>query len=322
MWGNAKGWIISLILAVALGAALARSAVPYQTTAPTRDPALAIATSRISLATLPTSLVPADDPCDAGDNYRAALDAYLKNPAPYDTFRTHAELDRLGEIPAIDQIVGGTHCALMKFFQTHPADLVDYQTTHPQIDSLRKLGELTLAVGILYRIDAKYDQSRKYLDAGFSLGSKLFQERLTFEEFGAGVGLMRSAVQAIAGVAKLQNNSVLTDQCEKLMKDLDALGQKSLEAYKIIGSIDENYSAKYAGDLIEIAQSYQADPMWRVEAVKHLGHYKFNSANRGDQLAARNLIEQLCKRRDIDPALTTAAIAARDLSIEQHHLTR
>ena len=90
MWGNTRGWIISVILTVLMGAALARSAMPYASTSPTHDPAVTIALQPVALPIPATDLVAADQPCDAADNYLVALESYQSNPAPYDTFRTPA----------------------------------------------------------------------------------------------------------------------------------------------------------------------------------------------------------------------------------------
>lgn len=322
MWGNTRGWIISIILTVLMGAALARSAMPYSSTPPTHDPAVAIALQPVALPTPPTDLVAADQPCDAADNYLVALESYQSNPTPYDTFRTPASLSRLPQVPALDLILKATHCAGMNLFRTRPAQVVSYYGEHPQLDQIRKLGELTLAVGVLYRRDKNYPDADRYLDAGFSLGAHLFQERVTFEEMSSGLGLMHSAVDEMKAVAKDRGDASAMPRLDAFEKQLSAYGQKQLDAYRIVGAVDEDFAGKYAGDILEIAGDSKADTMWRVEAIKHIGHYQYSSQSRGDQVKARLLLQKLASATDVPPAIHTAATEARDLTIEQHRSTR
>jgi hypothetical protein len=322
MFGNARGWIISLFIAIAMGMALARSAQPYRISAPTHAAEVSLAMKPIALPIAPGTIVPANDPCDAGDIYRAAMQAYERDPASYESFRTHPSLDRITDVPAVEQIVKATHCSLMTLFRNQPAALIDYRPEHPPLVAIRKLGDATLAIGLLYRMEKKDADARKHLEAGFALGAKLFQERVTFEEMGVGIGLMRSAADAMASLATEQGDATRAAACAGFSKQANAYSEQLIETYKIIGSIDEDYAGPYAGDLFEIAQSYQAEPMWRVEAIKHLGHFRFNSNNRGDQIGAQVVLKKLSATTNIDPTLRVAAEAAKDLSAEQHRTTR
>ena len=321
MWGNLRGWIISLVLALAISGVLAWASVPRGISPPTNAPVLAPALRPVNLGVSPTSVVPAGaETCDSADAYRAAIAAYKQNPAPYNNFQP-ASLARLSEVPAVADIVKGAGCASMSLFKAHPQDLIGYNADATPLDALRTVGELTQTVGLLHKLAKNDDQARAHFEATFQLGRKLFEERVTFSEMATGVGLMRGAARSLADLAADQNDTTRADMARNFMREADTYRDAAIAAYKIVGGIDENFAGPYAGDIFAIAQSPSADRMWRVEAIKHLGHYRFNAQNRGDQLGARKVLPKLASDATADPIVRAAAVAARDLTVEEHHTT-
>jgi hypothetical protein len=322
MFGNIQGWIISLILATAMSVSLVWSARPLGITPPTHNPTVSVALAPITLPSAAAELVPAHDDCDAGDAYRKAIADYRQNQAAYDEFRTHISLQRISSVPAIESLVKVTHCSSAKIFRNAPADLIDYAVEHPDLEACKTLGNAAIAVGLLFKAQKDFDQSRQYLDGAFSLGNKLFVERLTFEEMGAGLGLMQGAARAMEALAKDKGDTGLADTAGRFLKDTDTAANRWIDCYKLVGGIDENFVGQYTGDIFQIAASDSADPMWRVEAIKHLGHYQYNAITQMDEKQARRVLKRLSANQKLDPRVHTAALAAANLTVEQHRATR
>ena len=321
MFGNIQGWIISAILATAMSLSLVWSARPLGITPPTHTPTVAVALAPITLPSAAAELVPAKDNCDAGDDYRKAIANYRQNQAAYDEFRTHISLQRLSSVPAIESLLKITHCSSAKIFQNAPADLINYAGEHPDLEACKTLGNSAIAVGLLYKANKDYDQSRQYLDAAFALGNKLFDERLTFEEMGAGLGLMQGAARAMESLAKDKGDAGLADAAGRFLKDTETAANRWIDCYKLVGGIDENFVGQYTGDIFQIAASGSADPMWRVEAIKHLGHYQYNAITKMDQKQSTRVLQRLSADSKLDPRVHTAAVAAANLTVQQHRAT-
>jgi hypothetical protein len=68
------------------------------------------------------------------------------------------------------------------------------------------------------------------------------------------------------------------------------------------------------GDIFALAEK-AAEPMWRVEAILALGRLRYSAERSGDKQGAAKVVAALCTAGD--PRIRTAAIAARDLTVEQ-----
>lgn len=322
MFGNLQGWLISLVVAAGMAVSLGWAAKPQGITRATHDPAVNIALSPIVLPSSAAALIPAPRPCDGEGLYRAALDDFAKNRDAYEDFRVRPNLSKLPSLPAIQSILNASHCPSASIFRDRPAELINYAVDHPQLEALKTLGNLTINAGLLYKVNRDYDLARQYIDAGFALGNKLFSERLTFEEMGAGLGLMQGAARSLQSLAKDKGDAGLAAAASAFLKDSQDAADRWINCYKIVGAIDENYAGAYTGDVFAIAQSPSADPMWRVEAIKHLGHYQYNAITRTDEIWARRILQKLSADPNQDPRVHAAAVAARDLTVEQHRGTR
>jgi hypothetical protein len=322
MFGNLQGWIISLILTIAMSISLAWSARPLAITPPTHTATVSVALSPVVLSSAAGELLTTPDDCDAGDAYRRAITEYQKDQKSYDDFRQHVSLQNLWSVPAIGAIANAAHCSRAKIFQAEPMELINFEVDHPSIEACKTLGNSTIAVGLLYKASKDFDQSRRFLDGAFSLGHKLFLERLTFEEMGAGVGLMQGAARAIESLAKEKGDAGLADTAGRFLKDTDAAVTRWIDCYKIVGGVDENFVGAYTGDIFQIARSDAADPMWRVEAIKHLGHYQYNAISQMDEKQARRVLQKMAADPKLDSRIHAAAVAASNLSVEQHRATR
>ena len=74
------------------------------------------------------------------------------------------------------------------------------------------------------------------------------------------------------------------------------------------------------GDIFEFAQK-SPEPMWQTESVLKLGRMVYmDSVTPGDQRGARRVLKQMADRADLAPAVHTAAVAARDLTLEKFRM--
>lgn len=70
----------------------------------------------------------------------------------------------------------------------------------------------------------------------------------------------------------------------------------------------------YPGDMFALADR-ASEVMWRVEAILALGRLKYSAERYGDQQGALAVVAGLSGSGD--PRIRAAAIAARDLTVEQ-----
>jgi hypothetical protein len=324
MWGNLIGWIISAAIALAMGFLLYVIVRPPAPTPPTGEAVVAIAQKQIALPVSPVSVVAAGtEDCDAGTLYREAIKKYLADPIPYERFSgpSGATKVKREEMAAIEDVVKATHCG-KKFtlFSSKPGELVNYDNNHPSLHAINEVGNILCTLGRLDYINKNYDEAKKLCEAAFQLGTRLQGERVSWAELADGLGIMQSAAKNLKDIAEEQGDRERRDTVRDFMVAEGQYQLKLIEAYKIIGAIDEVYAGKYAGDIFSIAKNSQADPMFRVEAFKHIGHYKYNARSKGDQLAAKKILTASAMDPALDPIVKTAAVAAHDLTPEQHNM--
>src|SRR3954452_16522623 len=116
----------------------------------------------------------------AGDQYWTAINAYLADPKPYDSFAV-TNIQQVAKLTALDSILNATTAKRAKIFLGKPELLVNYKPESPELDAAFKLGQLANSVGHYYVISPKNADettAMRYLNAGFSLGAKLYAERL------------------------------------------------------------------------------------------------------------------------------------------------
>jgi hypothetical protein len=324
MWGNKSGWLISVAIAAMMGLILYVVVRPPVPTPPTGAAVVAIAQKPFALPASPVSVVAAGtEDCDAGTLYREAINKYLNDPHPYERFGGRGGVTKVKreEMPAIEDVVKATHCG-KKFtlFTAKPGELVNYDNDEPGLHAINEVGNIICTISRVNFINKDYDEARKLSEAAFQLGARLQEERLTWAELADGLGLMQTAATNLKDIAQEQGDRERRDTVEEFMRSEGQYQVKLIEAYKIIGAIDEGFAGAYAGDIFAVAGNPQADRMWRVEAYKHIGHYKYNSRSKGDQLTAKKTLALSALDPSLDPAVKAAAIAAHDLTLEKHNM--
>jgi hypothetical protein len=310
--------VIALLL-VAAGGVLLWVVTGAQSTAPptqlTDDPR---DLAKIVIPIAPSTVVQYDKPGDCGETYAKAIEDYLHKRAPIDGFISAPLASNIPTVlPFLQPLLDATKVKQMSLFQARPDMLINYRSEHPQLDAIVALGNALVRVTMVtYRDDPQ--TAMTYAKAAFALGAKMFDERVRYEELSKGLQLMADSAHYISqiandqGDAKLASAASLFDQARQ-----DYQTQHVIPLEQALSSIDPTFMDAHAGDVIKIA-SQAKESMWRVEAVLALGRYRY-SGRLGDQKTANALVKKLADDEP-DPLVKQAAIAARDLTIEQFRM--
>lgn len=321
MWGNAKGWTISAILVITFTA----TAVALQMTGTTPSgmtPAFAATAANlepISLPSSPDAIVPATDTCNAADAYREAIRQYQANPSLYDTFHP----DRANQYAACEQIVLATHCRDMTLWSAAPEQLINWDREKEPLTALQKVGHVTALRALAALKSNDPAAATAYAEAAFALGAKLVRERITYEEFEAGLGLMGEAAPTLRDLAKAAHHADRERQVDAFDKARLAFTRDDgtiHDLHVVTCNIDGDLSAARAGDVFYLAQ-HAPERMWRVEACFQLARIHRNVGDRGrasDQRYAQILLRRLADT-DTDPIVKLAATTALDVTDAQYH---
>jgi len=300
MWGNAFGWKISagiFLMTMGFGWWLHGEMQITDPTSLSLDPKNLAALSPPMPA---VAIVDQNDPGDAGDKYSAAVANFDDDGGACDDYAQKPQ----GPLPG------------MNLFAKDPASIVDYQADHPALENLARLGADMETAALLLNRNGQTDDARKFLQAAYALGRNLFLERVDYDEFSKGMGLMDGATTVLAEMepADSSRRQMLTDQQAAL---IDFNDQRVRPIYEVLASIDPQSIAVNAGDVYRFATKSD-ERMIRVEAILKLGRYRFNSGRSADQLAAPRVLRRLAQ--DPDPVIRAAAKAAIDLTVEQYRM--
>ena len=322
-FGNRKGWALAgTILAVeAMGVWFALSL--DERTPPTAlfdDPA---AVARIALPVDSRTIVPRDQPGDAGPLLRAAVDDYLADPSRYDSFIR--ELDR----GSVEKLVGiGNVVAASRLndgrppFADRAATIVVYGES-PTVTAIERMGTATIAAG---RVVEKDDptRARQFFEAAFSLGARAFDERLSYRELNAGVTLMSTSAGWMSELAKRTNHPDEVARLDRFSTALrDYAKARLLPTIEAIYTFDDAKISEHAGDVFEFA-TRSDERVWRIESILKLGRMRFNvgvPGRAGDQRNAVRLLEQF-DADEGDPVVRRAIELARGLTVEDYRMIR
>jgi tetratricopeptide (TPR) repeat protein len=214
----------------------------------------------------------------------------------------------------------------MRLFIETPQQLINYNNDQPELEALVKLGDATNVVGLGLKLDKKPDEARPYFEAAFALGKNLYDERICWRELASGLSLMSESAQNLAKLADEAGDGARVDAIRHFIDALVQYEQKLQEqvASPLANPVEQTYGGKYAGDVFDIAANPNAGRVWRVEAILHLGRYRYNVADghRGDQLAVEGRLRQLEEQTGPDLVLHTAIHVAQHLTSEQQQMTR
>lgn len=313
MFGNLIGWVIAAILgAVALTLMIIIN-ILAGVTFPSdfiKNPAN---TALIAQPPRTDALVAMRNASlDGGAIYRQAIAEYLKDKAFYDDYKIEAVT--LGRLKAVDLLLDATHSAKADIFRSQPAKVISYVPTPPEIEAIEQLGLLASQVAAYYRKD-KPDESRKYAEALFALGRHLTDERLTFREFQAGMGMMSAAARIMGPMRMRSGNAVvalppLNPDAEEWYKAYQAMSEPLPKRHQALRFIDKRLIKQHAGDVFWFARNKNMDQMWRVEAILMIGQLKRDAIKRADKVAAPIVLRKL--KEENNPVIKVAAQVALD----------
>ena len=326
MWGNSVGWILSGVIAVAMGALLwflAASSAPTPPTALSQDPQTFAV---IEFPAPPASAFPAPRAdCDAGELYRQAIEAYHANRTIYEDFSRLGTLKspNIEKLGAIDLLVQAARCNDMKLFATQPKELINYARSRPALEALDTLGKVCVdRLGLLNQRAENHDLAMKYYQAGLALGAHLCNERLTYDELQLGLELVSKSSAAMARVAEARGDSDLAAALRNYdAQRLSYVQQRIHPMARVIRSIDPKIVGRHTGDVFEIARRSD-ERLWRVEALLAAGRVRFfvgTGGTSGNQRLANELLRTIAEA-DPDPTIRTAAATARYLTVEEHRM--
>ncbi|HEY2586383.1 MAG TPA: hypothetical protein VGI81_11520 [Tepidisphaeraceae bacterium] len=320
MFGNLQGWIISAVMLLATAGTLVVLAQPPKESVPNNTVPLAFKPIQLPVSADAVEPAPTAD-CDAAEPYREAIDLYLQDPAPY---QGGARAD-LPERRGVTLILDGAKCARMHLFETNPTQAIGYGAK-PWMEAIMNLGQATNNAGLWLRNDHP-DDALKYFVATFELGRKLFEERVSWDEVSRGMSLMTAAAEQMTELANRNHDGPRVDMLQKFAQKVNQYHTDLQDKVASpLGNPVESYAAQYSGDVFAAAKNVNVERPWRVAAILHLGHYRWNVAdgNKGDQIWAPKELDALDKSPDPknqDIAIKTAIHEAQNLTLDQQRMT-
>ena len=319
MWGNALGWVISLVIVVAtVGGIVLFQRHLANLTPPTdfgRDPATLAA---LELPTEPAALLPPRDACDAGPIYRQAVEVVLGNLDEYETFATRAsDSDEAKGLQAIELLSAASDCSQMTLFTRAPHEVVNYGKK-PELTAIKLAGKCCNRLATLLAREKRHDEAIKHYKAAFALGARLYEERLVLDELLTGLELMSESASGIAAAARDAGDAPQSEAFAAFAARCAQYRRTRVEPmWHAIGSIDAGVIARHTGDVFHVARR-STERMWRVEAILKLGRLRYNAARVADQQAAGRVLQRLSD--DPDPIIRDAAKSARELTIQDYRM--
>jgi hypothetical protein len=256
---------------------------------------------------------------DAGSLYSQALIHFKANPKAYDDAIHSSPAD----LAALQYLHQAADCRRMVLFESHPQQVVNYDSEQPELSAFIKMADAADTIGLGALLDGKPNLASDQFTSVFAMGRHFYEERVTWREMSAGLGMMSDAAQNLAKVADRANDGAKANVLRHLQEALDKYRANLQEtiASPLMNPV-ESYAAKYSGDIFAIARDTSVERVWRVHAILHLGRYHWNVADdhRGDQVWARRVLHQLKNSIDSsngDAVIQTAIEAAENLTVEQ-----
>lgn len=319
MWGNKLGWGISAAIVAFMGWVvwvLIQAGTPAPPTSFLTDAVL----GPLAFPAPPTQVVSSmTDQTDSGPDYQAAIADYKRNPRAYDLSKIRSFDANAAKLPGVLAMLHATDSSKANIFGGNLAAVVNYQGEREDMEALSGLAKAVSTLG-LYRKAKDPKDAAKYFEAEFSLGAKMYQERLVYDEMFRGIGIMGEATAALISLAESSGDKARA----QALRDFEGARRDYYEnsikpVWNVISSIDPGIIAIHPGNVAKIAADGK-EHMWRVEAAMKLGRQRYYSERAGDQRAARWQLRKLAA--DPDPAVALAARLGQELSIEQYRMLR
>lgn len=334
--GNRLGWLIAGGIAAVLLVVIVAWLWPDSPTPPT---AATTAPGRLDRIDSPESIkgvVP--QPSASG----LAADDYNKGVVEYYNSKRYAKLEKL----SIDRQVAlgaekfpyrphkfinaGAKKRRMGYFEhyvtpaaavrPHHRDLLaSAQASKPPLPHLVAFCAMADAALVYGKIHEKRKESRqaeRLYQAVLTFGHHVAEDRVRLWGLQTGLEIQRQAAQRLAALydrlqqpEKRQKTATFLDDLTPMIEAVKA--KESEAVFRVDGS-----GHLHAGDLQRVAAN-DADPMWRVEAIRRLGLCRAalgQGGNQADRQAIAELLDRLAG--DDDRFIAAAAAVARGMTIE------
>lgn len=336
MFGNRIGWLLSVGILVMVGMLLFLIHQRAQELARPGPVGAAAASFTMKVPVDPRSVATwMTREGDAVAIYKRMIDLLDENQLVFRSFDAKPGSEDVRKIQGIlDLLIEARDLKGPGVFADRPQEMISYDFTRPavrmHIPNLRsaawKLASGHIAAG-------QNDKARQLHEAIYTLGVKLYEERMVYDEWAEGRICLSSAWYL---------SDLATDPAEKAaFKKVDDQFKdfyyERMEApHRLVPLIDPDPRQMSNGstitfrsglaadlhtwtrDMIALAQG-AGDVMWRTEATLALGRARFKALTKTDQRRAEFVLKQLAN--DPEPNVRLAAQAALALTEEQERRT-
>lgn len=322
MWGNWQGWTISAVLLVLMGWMVWLIGQANALSAPSAFSRNVELFEVIALPVPPQSIVPMPRAEDAAPLYRQAIAEYLGNRDRYDRFREKGRLEDVPLLSALRPIIEATDLSRCTLAETSLSDTITYQNEKPALDALKVLADCAIRAALLSKA-TEPAEAKRYYAAVFSLGAKLFGERVIARQMRLGLEMMATSSAGMKSLAQSEGDLPRVAALEEFDRARTEFFKTRIEpVIKVLLTIDSNTIARHPGDYFYLAQK-SPERLWRVEAILATGRLRYNigvDGRVGDQRGAMTVLRKL--ESDPDPVIRQAAKAASELTLEQYRVIR
>jgi len=341
--GNKLGWIIAggmvlvLVLAVLLIWVLPGSATP-----PTAATTSAGRLDRIEVPASIWNLVsPPTGQGLAADDYNKAVVEYFDTDR-YGELRKLSEEQRLAIAPGkfpykvCRFVLAGAAKKEMGYFPQYVAPAQTVKPSHrelvdaagsdrppiPHLAAFPDIAETALLYGRICQNHKEHREAERIYKAVLIFGWHVAQDRVRLWGFQVGLKIQQMAAERLAGFYTARGEPDRADKASGFLSDLGrTLEATAAKANEALFRLDPS-GRLFVGDLRHLAVN-DADPMWRIEAIRQLGLYRA-AMSKGGKRADRKAIDRLLNdlKNQNDPLLKAAAELALTLTIQDVRSTR
>ena len=320
MLGNRLGWLLSLCI-VTMTALFLWSIHYIGNRMPEPGPVgLNAASYTMTLPADPRTVATwMSEDLDATPLYHQAIAEHDANPRAFERYIQSGTLTsedaRLVEKAVQLLVQARTSKGTGGVFGHKPELVITYDVSRPALRSLRNVGRVAERMGRLNQTGGNPARAKEIYEGMYTLGIKLMEERLAYDEWSVGRNLLMSK-----WIVELPEYSGDAHRFNAVEQQFKLIGNNSIRpVYSWIYLLNpdpDSYPAHetWTGDMIAVA-TRGGDPMWRIEATLALGRARFQGARRGDQVSAEKTLKELVS--DPNPFIQFAAKAARELTREE-----
>ena len=320
MWGNKRGWIFSSVIIFVTVAGLWMLFLAGQPTPPSWDaakqakflaaidPPNFFDPNKQDLVPMPTK------PGDSGNAYRKAIADFQAHKDDYLQF-VPSKKDE--ELEGFRDLLNGAEFSGMTLLGDHPEEYVGFdEKGMAPLTALKHVAQAMESRAMFMIKNDKLDEAKKYLEADFILGVKLWNERVVWDELFVGSGRMSAGAVGLRIIADHQKEKDTKRITE--LQAFDGARQKYMTDMILpLWTMTHNLEPSDAGNLFLLAQK-ASEPMWRVEAIRQLARLRWNAGSSlpSDQHHAVWVLRKLAAK-DPNPVIRSIADKASTVTLEE-----